>query len=67
VYAPLETEFLRRGAAAGCTVMSGAELYCWQGIRSYEIFTGGTLGTDVIDAAKAVIDAEVHRRSDLGL
>jgi shikimate dehydrogenase len=40
VYTPLETEFLRDAAAAGLAVMSGWELFLFQGLDAFAIFHG---------------------------
>jgi shikimate dehydrogenase len=40
VYTPVETPFLQDARAAGLNVMSGYELYFWQGVDAFRIFTG---------------------------
>jgi shikimate dehydrogenase len=40
VYTPVETQFLRDAAAEGLKVMSGYELYFYQGLHAFEIFHG---------------------------
>lgn len=40
VYTPVETAFLRDVRAAGVAVMSGYELFLFQGVDAFEIFTG---------------------------
>jgi shikimate dehydrogenase len=62
VYAPLETEFLNNAAALGAITMSGSELFFWQGIHAFEIFTGETLRPDIIQAADAIVQKEIARR-----
>jgi shikimate dehydrogenase len=40
VYTPVETEFIREARGAGVAVMTGYELYFYQGIDAFRIFTG---------------------------
>jgi shikimate dehydrogenase len=40
VYTPLDTTFLRDAAVAGLTCISGFELFFYQGIQAFRIFTG---------------------------
>lgn len=40
VYTPVETEFLRAAKSRGLQVMSGYELFFYQGIEAFEVFTG---------------------------
>ena len=40
VYTPLETEFLLNAKRAGLEVLSGYELFFYQGVNAFEIFTG---------------------------
>ena len=40
VYTPVETEFLVNARAAGLSIMSGYELFLYQGINAFRIFTG---------------------------
>ncbi|WP_439104080.1 shikimate dehydrogenase family protein [Celeribacter marinus] len=40
VYTPVNTPFKAQAEAAGAAFMSGYELYYWQGVDAYEIFTG---------------------------
>ncbi|SFD17699.1 shikimate dehydrogenase family protein [Tropicimonas isoalkanivorans] len=40
VYTPLETQFLRDAAAGGVQIVSGYELFFYQGVHAWEIFTG---------------------------
>jgi shikimate dehydrogenase len=62
VYAPLETELLNHGAALGAITMSGSELFFWQGIHAFEIFTGETLRPEIIHAADAIVQKEIAVR-----
>jgi shikimate dehydrogenase len=62
VYAPLETEFLNNAGALGAITMSGSELFFWQGIHAFEIFTGETLGPEIIQAADAIVQKEIALR-----
>ena len=40
VYTPLETPFLKEGEAAGAETLSGYELFLYQGIHAFKLFTG---------------------------
>ncbi|WP_088347127.1 MULTISPECIES: shikimate dehydrogenase [Rhodomicrobium] len=40
VYTPVETEFLRDAQGAGLATMSGYELFFYQGVDAFRIFTG---------------------------
>lgn len=40
VYTPYDTQFLRAAALAGLTIISGWELFFWQGQHAFRIFTG---------------------------
>lgn len=40
VYTPLHTQFMRDARAAGLSVMSGYELFFYQGVNAFRIFTG---------------------------
>jgi shikimate dehydrogenase len=40
VYTPLETPFLKESKAAGVSILGGYELFLYQGIHAFELFTG---------------------------
>lgn len=40
VYTPIETQFLTDAAAEGLTILSGYELFFYQGLHAWEIFSG---------------------------
>lgn len=40
VYTPIETAFLKDGEAAGVEILSGCELFLYQGIHAFQLFTG---------------------------
>ena len=40
VYTPLETTFLKESKAAGVAILSGYELFLYQGIHAFRLFTG---------------------------
>jgi shikimate dehydrogenase len=40
VYTPIDTRFLQEAAAAGLEVLSGYELFFYQGVDAFEIFSG---------------------------
>ncbi len=46
VYTPVETQFLTDAAAAGLQIISGWELYFYQGLHAHEIFHGRPLDED---------------------
>ena len=39
VYTPLQTRFLQDATAAGLEILSGYELFFYQGVDAFEIFT----------------------------
>jgi shikimate dehydrogenase len=41
VYTPTDTQFLRDAAAAGAAVLSGWELFFWQGVHAWALYSGG--------------------------
>jgi shikimate dehydrogenase len=51
VYTPVETQFLREAAAEGLAVMSGWELYFYQGQHAFAIFHGRPIDEGVLRAA----------------
>ncbi len=48
VYTPADTLFLTNAAAAGLTVMSGWELFFYQGVHAWAIFAGLPLDEDAL-------------------
>jgi shikimate dehydrogenase len=66
VYIPMETEFLKMASLRGIRVISGAELFFWQAIHAFQIFTGLTLEQSVIDEARSHVWPEVLRRAQAG-
>ncbi|MGY6703546.1 shikimate dehydrogenase family protein [Roseinatronobacter sp.] len=46
VYTPAETQFLTDARAQGAQVLSGWELFFWQGVHAWALFSGG-LGLDL--------------------
>jgi len=40
VYTPLETAFLKESVAAGIAILGGYELFLYQGVHAFELFTG---------------------------
>ena len=51
VYTPVETQFLRDAAAANLAVISGWELFFWQGVHAAQLYHGATFDTDELRAA----------------
>jgi len=52
VYTPVETEFIRDARGAGVDVMTGYELYFYQGVDAFRIFTG--FNVDAVALRKAL-------------
>ena len=50
IYTPLETPFLKEGEAAVVEALSGYELFLYQGIHAFKLFTGHLSGRE--DAAE---------------
>lgn len=46
VYTPVETAFLRSAAKSGIEVMTGFELFFFQGIEAFEVFSGAEIDAD---------------------
>ncbi|WP_419786325.1 shikimate dehydrogenase [Pseudodesulfovibrio sp.] len=46
VYNPLETHFLRDARAAGCTAISGLEMFLHQGLAQFRLWTGRDMDED---------------------
>ena len=51
VYTPVETPFLRNALATGLSVMSGYELFFWQGVDAFRIFTSGEVDCSALREA----------------
>lgn len=51
VYTPLETPFVKHGHAAGVEVLSGYELFLFQGIHAFQAFTGHQVDAGALRAA----------------
>jgi shikimate dehydrogenase len=51
VYTPVDTQFLRDAAAGGLQVMSGYELYFYQGLHAFTVFHGRPIDEAVLRAA----------------
>lgn len=41
VYTPVDTQFLKDATAQGLDIISGYELFFWQGVHAWEHFSGG--------------------------
>ncbi len=46
VYNPLETRFLREAKQAGCTIISGLEMFLHQGLAQFKLWTGQDMDED---------------------
>lgn len=51
IYTPLKTEFLRAAQAGGLALLSGYELFFYQGVDAYEHFTGGAVDEEQLRMA----------------
>jgi shikimate dehydrogenase len=51
VYTPVETEFIIAARRVGLSVMTGYELYFYQGVNAFRIFTGGSVDEDALREA----------------
>jgi shikimate dehydrogenase len=51
VYTPVDTQFLRDAEAAGLAIMSGYELYFYQGLHAYTWFHGTPIDEEVLRRA----------------
>jgi shikimate dehydrogenase len=58
VYTPADTRFLTDAAAAGLAVISGWELFFWQGVHAWAHFAGRPLDLDRLRADLLAEDAE---------
>ena len=57
VYTPRETEFVVEAGRRGAAVISGWELFFWQGVHAFRLFTG-------IDVDEAALRAALERPED---
>lgn len=53
VYTPRDTEFTLAAAARGAEVVSGYELFFWQGVHAFRLFTGLEVDREALRAALA--------------
>ena len=51
VYTPEHTRFLSDAAHAGAAILSGWELFFWQGVHAWNLFSGRPLDRDALRAA----------------
>lgn len=51
VYTPVDTEFLSAAAKAGVEVLSGYELFFYQGVQAFRLFTGHSVDEQALRAA----------------
>ena len=61
VYTPIDTQFLVEARAAGLSIMSGYELYLYQGIGAFRCFTGQEIDPTALREALAKSDPELRR------
>ncbi len=64
VYTPLETQFLRDARAAGLAIMNGYELFLYQGIDAFRIFTGRDVDAVALRAALQQPDIKYPARAE---
>lgn len=57
VYTPLDTEFLTLAAARGAAIISGYELFIYQGIHAFRHFTGQEVDETALRAALRTTEA----------
>lgn len=57
VYTPVDTQFLQDAAAEGLTIVSGYELFFYQGVHAWALFAGLPLDETALRAALATADA----------
>jgi shikimate dehydrogenase len=55
VYTPRDTTFVRDARAAGLAVLEGYELFFWQGVHAFELFSGRAL--DVVQLRASLDEA----------
>ncbi len=48
VYNPLETRFLKEAKKIGCKVVPGIEMFIYQGVRQFELWTGRDAPIDIM-------------------
>lgn len=58
VYTPRDTEFVVAAARRGAAVISGYELFFWQGVHAFRLFTGLTVDPAALRAALEAPDAD---------
>ena len=58
VYNPLETQLLRDAKASGCKTIRGIEMFLYQAIGQFELWTGENAPADVM---RAVLESSVTR------
>lgn len=63
VYTPVDTQFLRDAARAGLTVISGYELFFWQGVHAWDHFAARPLNRDGL---RAMLKAEAEAEAEQG-
>lgn len=48
VYTPVETAFLKEAKAAGVEILSGFELFLYQGLHAFQLFTGRQVNAETL-------------------
>jgi shikimate dehydrogenase len=60
VYTPVDTEFMLDARAAGLSIMSGYELFFYQGVNAFRIFTGGDVDQEGLRQELRKAEADPH-------
>jgi len=55
IYTPMETRLLKEATAAGCTSVSGLEMFVGQAVKQFEHFTGTAATPAVVDLMRQVV------------
>jgi len=63
IYRPVQTEFLHRASEAGAQTISGLEMFLHQGARSFQIWTGKAMNTELV---REVICRKLDQESNTG-
>jgi len=55
IYTPMVTRLLREAGEAGCTVVSGLEMFVGQAVKQFEHFTGKAATPEVVELMRQVV------------
>lgn len=62
IYTPSETEFMRRLSAAGREALGGLDMLLYQGVLSFELWTGRSVPEALCAELRACLQRELSRR-----